>query len=199
SSDLSKNAAALTMSELFKRWIVHFEQYGNSKNGRAPAPATVEQHKWRWSKYLAKSLDDLLIKDVTREHLAGALDAMRGNTKEQTRKAVATLRLMLNYAETRHLIDVSPARLIAPGDFGAGKANERERALSLAEMRQLWAALDTSVASVAGGSKKEGKSGKARSVCLAESTADALRVLLLTGARREEVTAMRWEEVNLDA
>lgn len=198
-AERSKNAAELTMGELFKRWIAHFEQYGNSKDGRTPAPSTVSQHQWRWSKYLAKSLESLLVKDVTREHLAGVLDAMRGNTREQTRKAVATLRLMLGYAESRHLIEVSPARLIQPGDFGASKANDRERALSLLEMRQLWKALDTVVVSVAGGSKKEGKSGKAKTVCLSEAVADALRILLLTGARREEVTAMRWSELDLKA
>lgn len=118
----------------------------------------------------------LLVKDVGRSHLSATLDAMtRKGIKEETRKALTTLNLMLDYALARHLIDQNPARMLKPKDFSATANRPRDRVLSSVELRQLWLALDQSFLS------------------MAATTAIALKLLILTGARRGEVAGMRWQ------
>jgi integrase len=125
---------------------------------------------------LKKVLGTLLVKDVGRSHLSATLDAMtRKGIKEETRKALTTLNLMLDYALARHLIDQNPARMLKPKDFSATANRPRDRVLSSVELRQLWLALDQSFLS------------------MAATTAIALKLLILTGARRGEVAGMRWQ------
>ena len=124
----------------------------------------------------------MLAKDVTRAHLASALDVMtRKGIKEETRKALTTLNLMMDYGLTRHLIELNPARMLKPKDFAVTASRPRDRALTLLELRQLWQALDNAV------------------VTMTIITTTAIKLLILTGARRGEVAGMRWSELDLNA
>jgi integrase len=135
--------------------------------------------------HLKGDLGELLARDVTRGHLAVALDNMtRKGIKEETRKALTTLNLMLDYAVNRHLVDQNPARLLKPKDFAASAGRPRDRALALTELRRVWRALD------------EGLIRRAHAYPV---TAAALKLLILTGARREEVARMQWAEVDLSS
>ncbi|WP_256597233.1 hypothetical protein [Legionella hackeliae] len=72
-----------------------------------------------------------------------ALDAMvRKGIKEETRKALTTLNLMLDYGLTRHLVESNPARMLKPKDFFVTAAKPRDRVLALPELRELWKALE---------------------------------------------------------
>jgi integrase len=135
-------------------------------------------------------LGKLLAKDITRAHLASVLDGMtRKGIKEETRKALTTLNLMLDYGLTRHFIEQNPARLLKPKDFAASANRPRDRALSLIELRKLWNTLDQAMQS---------RDGIAKTSILSRITVNAIKLLILTGARRGEICVMRWDELDLE-
>lgn len=181
----AENAQAITMQVLFDAWIEFLEI------GKTVSAAWVKRHRDRWRLHLRKRLGNLFAKDVTRAHLSTVLDAMtRKGVREETRKALTTLNLMLDYGLTRHLVDNNPARLLKPKDFAATASRPRSRALSLSELRAFWRTLDDAMTV---------REGLASSVVLSPVTATAFKMLMLTGARRGEVAGMRWDELNLEA
>ncbi len=171
----AENTQAITMQALLDIWLE------NVQLGNKISPNCAKRHRNRWNNYLKKALGALLVKDVGRSHLAATLDAMtRKGIKEETRKALTTLNLMLDYALARHLIDQNRARMLKPKDFSATANRPRDRVLSLLELRQLWLALDQSCFG------------------MAVITVIALKLLILTGACRGEIAGMRWAELDLD-
>lgn len=97
---------------------------------------------------------------------------------------------MLDYGLTRHLVDQNPARLLKPKDFAASPNRPRDRALSLFELRRLWAALDETMLP---------RESIAKTSILSRITVSAIKLLILTGVRRGEICAMRWDELDLNA
>ncbi len=181
----AENTQAVTMQKLFDDWIEFV------KLAAEITPTWIKRHESRWRLHLKKSLGNLFAKDVTRAHLATALDAMsRKGIKEETRKALTTLNLMLDCGLTRHSIETNPARMLKPKDFAASATRSRDRALSLSELRTLWIALDQAT---------EERKGIAKTSTLSIITATAIKILILTGARRGEVAGLRWDELNLEA
>lgn len=184
SASIFENAHAVTMQVLFDTWI-DFETMA-----KRVTVTWIKRHKDRWRLHLKKTLGNILVRDVTRAHLAMALDAMtRKGIKEETRKALSTLNLMMDYALTRHFIEQNPARLLKPKDFAATAGRPRDRVLSLIELHRLWQALDQ-----ASDITQSGEQISAMSII----TTSAIKLLILTGARRGEVAAMRWGELDLD-
>ena len=182
---IAANAQAITMQVLFDTWI-EFE-----KITCRVTPTWIKRHEDRWRLHLKAILGNILARDITRAHLATALDAMtRKGIREETRKALSTLNLMMDYALTRHLIDQNPARLLKPKDFAATASRPRDRVLSLSELRRLWGSLEQA-------SEATQSSDKISAMSIV--TTSAIKLLILTGARRGEVAAMRWDELNLDA
>jgi len=181
----AENTRAVTMQNLFEAWIEFLKLTSNI------TPLWIKRHEDRWRLHLKKTLGNLFAKDVTRAHLAAALDAMsRKGIKEETRKALTTLNLMLDYGLTRHAIEHNPARMLKPKDFAATAARSRDRALSFTELHTLWNVLDQAT---------EARKGIAKTSILSTITATAIKLLILTGARRGEVAGMRWDEFNLEA
>ena len=181
---IASNAQAITMQVLFDTWI-EFE-----KITCRVAPTWIKRHEDRWRLHLKTVLGNILARDITRAHLATALDAMsRKGIKEETRKALSTLNLMMDYALNRHLIEQNPARLLKPKDFAATAGRPRDRVLSLPELRRLWLALDQASSTI-----QSNEQISAMSIV----TTSAIKLLILTGARRGEIAAMRWDELNLD-
>jgi len=77
------------MQKLFEIWIEFI------KAAKEVTPKWIDHHEKRWSRHLKNSLGKILAKDVTRAHLASALDGMtRKGIKEETRKALSTLNLI---------------------------------------------------------------------------------------------------------
>lgn len=181
---IAENMQAVTMQVLFDRWI---EQ---EKITKRVTQGWIKHHEDRWRLHLKKPLGDILAKDITRAHLSAALDAMtRKGIKEETRKALSSLNLMMDYGLTRHLIDQNQARLLKPKDFAATANKPRDRVLSLEELRQLWLAMDQATTS--------NKFDDNRST-MSLITASAIKLLILTGTRRGEVAAMQWSELDLN-
>lgn len=182
---IAENRQAIMMQDLFDRWI-EFE-----KSTQRVTNTWIKRHEDRWRLHLKKSLGGLLAKDVTRAHLSMALDAMtRKGIKEETRKALSSLNLMMDYGITRYLIDQNPARLLKPKDFAATASKPRDRVLSLHELRRVWQALDQA------SSPSQLLDVEISSMSIVLTS--AIKLLVLTGARRGEVAAMRWDELNLN-
>jgi Arm DNA-binding domain/Phage integrase family len=93
----------------------------------------------------------------------------------QSRQVLATVRKMFGWAVDEDYLESSPAAGIKP----RGKAVQRERVLSDAELRRVWNALQLA--------------------SLAPQTADIVRLLILTGQRSGEVCGMARGEIDLDA
>jgi integrase len=182
---IAENLQAITMQVLFNRWIEH------EKITKRVTPNWIKHHEDRWHLHLQKPLGNILAKDITRAHLSMALDAMtRKGIKEETRKALSSLNLMMDYGLTRHLIDQNPARLLKPKDFAATAGKPRDRVLSLEELGRLWLTLEQATLV-----SKFDKNVSSMSLI----TASAIKLLILTGARRTEIAALRWDELDLDA
>ena len=178
-----ENSEAITMQTLFNAWI-DFSKFNNnfSKDWN-------KKHENRWDRHLKDVLGMILVKDISRAHFARALDLMsKKGIKEETRKALTTLNLMMDYALTRNFIDQNPARILRPKDFAATSNRPKKRALTLEELRQLWLVLDQSLLT---------KNGIAITATMMLTTVIAIKLLILTGARRGEVASMRWSELDL--
>ena len=180
-AEIAENTQAITMQKLFDDWCDFL------KTTKQVSPDWIKRHEDRWRLHLKKHLGNLLAKDITRAHLATALDIMtRKGIKEETRKALTTFNLMLDYGLTRHAVDNNPARLLKPKDFAATANQPRDRVLTIAELRMLWQALDQAIIP---------ETGIATTSTLSIVTATAIKLLILTGARRSEIAGMRWSEL----
>ena len=178
----TKNIEAITMQALFDNWI------GFVKLDDKYSDTWIKRHQNRWKIHLKSSLGNLLAKDITRAHLATPLDEMtRKKIKEETRKALTTLNLMLDYGLARQYIDQNHARILKPKDFSATAPKSRSRVLNIQELRELWKALDLAC---------DLKRGGDATPSLMVVTATAIKLLIITGARRGEVAGMRWDEIN---
>ncbi|RUR15179.1 site-specific integrase [Legionella sp. km535] len=182
-AEKAENTEAITMQTLFDNWIAYV------KATEQMTDLWAKRHEERWSLHLKKNLGNLLVKDVNRFHLTVVLEKMSlSGIKEETRKALTTLNLMLDYGlKHRHVIENS-ARLLKPKDFNVSANDPRDRALSLDELNKLWSVLDAATSL-----QNERVSIKTTII-----TASALKLLILTGARRAEVAKMSWKELNLN-
>lgn len=181
---ITENMQAITMQKLFNDWIEYVKVAGEATS------TWIKRHEDRWRLHLKNTLENILAKDITRSHLAAALDAMtRKGIKEETRKALTTLNLMLDFGLTRHFIEQNPARMLKPKDFSASANRSRDRTLTLIELRKLWQALDRTIYV-----KRSNENKPAVNPVIST----AIKLLILTGSRRNEVAAMQWEELTLE-
>ena len=185
SAERARNLAAWTMHDAFERWI---EKYAiaNTKRGTAPSSRTVAQQKSRWKLHLAPRLGGLYVRDVTRQLLIDVLSGVSPKAKEEARKCLGLISMLMEYCEDQEQIAQNPAAGIKPAKIQARPNRPRERHLNLEELQELWGELDNSQC---------GKEGIASTAVLTLTMANAIKLLILTGMRREEVAAMTWREV----
>lgn len=169
-------AAAPRFAEMMARWLAHLERHG--KDGRLLKPASLADHRRRWRDYLGR-LDPLPLEDLDRAAIAVELTRGAERSPTRARAALVTLKAALAWAVAQGWIAENPAEGMKGEAYGANASPVRDVVLDLEELRQLWAAL-----------------GEAR---LSPAVRDALRLAVLTGARRAEVAGMRWEELELSA
>jgi integrase len=110
---------------------------------------------------------------VTRPQVRAMLDEIAARAPIMANRVLAAFRKMCNWAVAYDLIGTNPCDgLAAPG-----KETRRDRVLSDDEVKRAWTAFE-------GVGWPFGAIGK---------------LLLLTGARRDEVAAMRWSEIDVGA
>ncbi len=109
----------------------------------------------------------------SRKHIADAIDRAQARSEAAARLLFSDLRPLFKWAHERELVDANPMTgLRAPKP-----AEARERTLEDDESRAFWQATDEA----------------------SWPFASVYKLLLLTGARREEVAGMKWSELDLDA
>jgi len=112
---------------------------------------------------------------IVRKEIIGLMDSIvkRGSPIIANR-TLAVVRKMFNFAVDRGILKFSPcARMVAPS-----KENQRDRSLSEAEIRTVWAGLDKS--SMSAGSRV------------------SLKLILVTAQRKGEVLNSEWKEFDLE-
>lgn len=110
---------------------------------------------------------------ITRRQVRDMLDDLATRAPIQSNRVLALLRKMFNFGIKRDLLEVNPCALL---DRPAPE-HQRERVLTVDEVRAVWAAA-------------EGESA---------TTAALFKLYLLTAQRGGELRAMEWSEVDLDA
>lgn len=94
-------------------------------------------------------------------------------------KVLNLAKQMFAFGESLGYLDRNPAASLKADNLGI-ESNVRDRYLSPDEIRQFWEAID-------------------KAPRMSEQTKAALRLLLLTGVRSQELLLARWEHVDLDA
>ena len=142
-------------------------------------PATAEQCGRVIRKYILPELGDLPLAAVGRKHVT-EMHYKLCDAPAMANKAVATCSRMFNQAEAWGLAPEggNPCRFVVKY-----RERKRERFLTEGEFRRLGRLLSEAAA-------EGGMSARA---------AAAIRLLMLTGCRRNEILTLRWEDVDLDA
>jgi integrase len=137
------------------------------------------------------------VRDVAKGRTAKdvRLDKKRGRVivrggEGAARKVVRDLSAMLSFAQRRRIISANPVATASVRKTDG----RRERFLTTDEVKRLGKALDA--LGVEGGRGLD-KHGNPRPAMNAKAL-DIVRLLVLTGCRRNEVAGLRWSEVDLD-
>jgi integrase len=154
-----------TFGELVERYMAEHAAVKNK-------PGTLREKR-----KLAKALAQWAHRkagDITRREIIALVDgiAARG-ARIRANRMVAFISSVFSFAVAKEIVPANPAfRIPKPG-----LENERERVLTDAEIKAVWAALDNEPARIAA----------------------IFKLALLTGQRRGEVCGMQWAELDLNA
>ena len=148
-------------------------------------PWTVMTYRGALERWILPALGRLTVGAVNHGHVA-ALHYRLRDIPYRANQVVAILNRMFRLAEVWGLRRAGdhPCRAIRKY-----REHHRERFLSEEEFRRLGRVLD----------EVEAETGEGRGRKLGASVAAALRLLMLTGCRRNEILTLRWEEVDLEA
>ena len=148
-------------------------------------PWTMMTYRGALERWILPALGRLPVGAVTHRHVADLHYRLR-DIPYRANQVVAILNRMFSLAEVWGLRrdGVHPCRSIRKY-----REHHRERFLSEEEFRRLGRVLD----------EVEAQTGEGRGRRLGGSVAAALRLLMLTGCRRNEILTLRWEEVDLAA
>jgi len=182
-AQIKSNEQAATMQSLFDEWLQFYSATPGQRSKRVPAKKTVNEHHARWNRYCKEALGPFLVSDIKRAVLMPFLRKLATKVPVEARHQLNVLRAMLSYAEDCQLIEDNVLRGVTASQIGGSAGAIGKRVLTLSEIVQVWMAIDMQ--------EKRGILGKHIST--------AIKILILTGARREEVSGMRWEELDLNS
>ncbi|MDE0209170.1 MAG: site-specific integrase [Boseongicola sp.] len=170
--ETAKKPTGPTVAELAQRYLVEHVEVRCK-------PRTVEACRWLVKKFVLPDLADMTIAEVRREHITD-LHHKHRSTPYQANRILEVVRKMFNLAEAWGLREdgSNPCRHVQKY-----KENKRERFLTEAEFHRLGQVLNEIEA--------EGPEHLA--------SVTAIRLLMLTGCRLNEIQTLRWEDVDLEA
>ena len=138
-------------------------------------PSTRKTYSWLLDVRLLPAFGERQLDRITSAEVRRWFDDFSRTAPGNANTALKLLRAILNFAVTRGRIETNPARGIAPN-----RRPRMTRFLSTEEIAHLHRVLDA----------HSGGRGAAQ--------ADLIRLLLLTGCRRNEIVRLRWSEVQDD-
>ena len=141
-------------------------------------PSTRKKARYALSNQLLPAFGATPLDRITRAQVLDWFDIYSRTAPGGANRTVELLRQILNFAVACGHITTNPARAIEPN-----RRTPLTRFLSREEVKRLHRALD----------RNAPRSASAR------QQADIIRLLLLTGCRRNEILALRWAEVHADA
>jgi integrase len=133
--------------------------------------------EWHINAYITPELGAIPTPTLTRDDIRRLCDKIKVKAPSSSREVLGTMKRMMKYAILDGLIETSPAATLDPRMIATKEA--RERSLSADELRTL-------VQSIDGGK-------------LSPLVAAALRLILLTMTRKNEVLKAPWTEFDIDA
>ena len=165
-----KSEAPLFRDFVAGAWTdAHFPKY---------KPSTRKQALAALANQLLPAFGATPLDRITRAQVLDWFDAYSRSAPGGANRTLQLLRQILNFALACGHLTANPARAIAPN-----RRSPLTRFLSREEVHRLHAALD----------RHAERSASAR------QQADIIRLLLLTGCRKNEIIALRWSEVHPDA
>lgn len=133
--------------------------------------------EWHINAYITPELGAIPTPKLTRDDIRRLCDKIKVKAPSSSREVLGTMKRMMKYAILDGLIETSPAITLDPRMIATKEA--RERSLSAEELRTLLPSID---------------GGK-----LSPLAAAALRLILLTMTRKNEVLKAPWSEFDIDA
>jgi integrase len=141
---------------------------------RANRPRTIEGTQQLLDLHVLPRWRRRLIKDITRRDVLDLLDGLvAGGRPIAANRALTAIRKLFNWCIERDILAVSPCAGVKPPT----PEQARDRTLDDGELGSVWHAADQ----------------------LGGPYGALVRLLILTGQRRDEVARMTWREVDLDA
>ena len=142
-------------------------------------PSTAAQYRLAIERYIVPALGEMTVSAIGRRHVADLQHALR-DRPAMANLVVATLARLIDQAAAWGAVRETANPCRSAPKYRVGR---RERFLTDAEFRRLGQALDELEAT-----------GR-----ISPHAAGALRLLMLTGCRRNEILTLRWEDVHLEA
>ena len=150
------------------------EQFIEMHCRRVNKPRTIEGTQQLLNLHVLPRWRRRLIKDITRRDVLDLLDGIvEGGRPVAANRTLTAVRKLFNWAMERDIIASSPCTGVKPPT----PEQSRDRVLADAELRNMWRAAGQ----------------------LGGPYAALVKLLMLTGQRRDEVARMTWSEVDLDA
>jgi integrase len=151
------------------------EKYRTRAN-RRPAPRTLEELRRVLHHRDLAGWEERPLAEITRRDVQNIVDGFLGRGQETAANRYLTyLKMLFAWALDRDILTTDPADRVKR----QGAEQSRERVLGLDEMRAIWQ------------STAPTQAGKG------DLFAGIVKVLMLTGQRREEVAGMAWPEIDL--
>jgi integrase len=139
---------------------------------RANRPRTIETTEQLLRKHVLPHWKGRSIDSITKRDVIAVVDhVVEGGAPVAANRALAAIHKLFNWCVARDIIAASPAHGVQPPTV----EQPRDRVLSDSELREVWHAAD----------KIGGPFGS------------LVKLLILTGARRDEVAKMAWDELDL--
>ena len=142
-------------------------------------PSTAAQYRLAIERYIVPALGERAVSEIGRSHVAELQHALR-DRPAMANLVIATLSRLIDQAVAWGVVQETTNPCRSAQKY---RVRRRERFLTDAEFRRLGSALDELEAT-----------GR-----LSPHAASAIRLLMLTGCRRNEILTLRWEDVHLGA
>lgn len=178
------------VSDLVETYFAACESAEWRPRGKTKRASTLAEERGLWARHVKAALDDLRVEEVSQATIKKLLRDLNSAGKGTTSNRVRSLvRQVFNFAVAERRIDRSPVQ----GVDALKTEKARERVLTDDELREIWRPL----VDPSGLSKPAPQGGDPERVYVGEAVTIALRVALLTTARRSEVSGMRRDELDL--